>query len=158
MDEAPIPYDSMIRESSKGNSMYLAQALEQRLLLPKDMDVLRRMRQLDLFMSLKRDLMMVSTFSSVFQFISLFHSHIFFMCNPLVVFMQVSQQVFVVEECVRNTHNKFKAKSNFPREVEKVLGSVKEEKTQLAEKLKTSEHERLSVVARIKTAKAQAKD
>ena len=80
------------------------------------------------------------------------------MCNPLVVFMQVSQQVFVVEECVRNTHNKFKAKSNFPHEVEKVLGSVKEEKTQLAEKLKTSEHERLSVVARIKTAKAQAKD
>ena len=28
MDEVPIPYDSMIRESSQGNSMYLAQALE----------------------------------------------------------------------------------------------------------------------------------
>ena len=40
--------------------MYLAQALEQPLLLPKDMEALRRMRQLDLFRSLKRDLAMVS--------------------------------------------------------------------------------------------------
>ena len=67
--------------------------------------------------------------------------------------MQVTQQVYVAEECVRNTHNKFKAKSNFPCKVEKVLGSVKEEKTQLAEKLKTSEHERLSSLAGLKTTK-----
>ena len=40
--------------------MYLAQALEQPFLLPKDMEALRRMRQPDLFMSLKRDLAMVS--------------------------------------------------------------------------------------------------
>ena len=56
----PIPYDSMIRESSRGHSMYLAQALEQPPLLLKDMEALRRMRQPDLFMSLKRDLAMVS--------------------------------------------------------------------------------------------------
>ena len=43
--------------------------------------------------------------------------------------MQVTQQVFVAEECVRNAHNKFEAESNFYREVEKVLGSIKEEKT-----------------------------
>ena len=42
MDGAPIPYDSMIRESSQGHSMYLAQALEQPFLFPKDMDALRR--------------------------------------------------------------------------------------------------------------------
>ena len=42
MDGAPIPYDSMIRESNQGHSMYLAQALEQPLLFPKDMDALRR--------------------------------------------------------------------------------------------------------------------
>ena len=53
--------------------------------------------------------------------------------------MQVTQQVFVAEECVRSAHNKFEAESNFRREVEKTLGSVKEEKSQLAEKLKTSE-------------------
>ena len=42
MDGAPIPYDSMIRESSQGHSMYLAQALEQPFIFPKDMDALRR--------------------------------------------------------------------------------------------------------------------
>ena len=85
MDGAPIPYESMIRESSRRHFMYLAQALEQPLLLPKDMDALRRMRQPDLFMSLKRDLAMVNTVSSASQLISLFHSYILFMCNPLVV-------------------------------------------------------------------------
>ena len=42
MDGAPIPFDSTIRESNHGHSMYLAQALEQPLLLPKDMDALRQ--------------------------------------------------------------------------------------------------------------------
>jgi len=84
MDGASIPYNSTIRESSRGHSMYLAQALKQPLLLPKDMDAPRQMRQPDLFMSLKRDLAMVSTVSLAFQLISLFHSYIFFMCNPLV--------------------------------------------------------------------------
>ena len=46
--------------------MYFAQALEQPLILPKDMEALRRMRQPDLFMSLKRDLAMVSAVPSVF--------------------------------------------------------------------------------------------
>ena len=72
--------------------------------------------------------------------------------------MQVTQQVFVAEECVRNAHNKFEAKSNFRHEVEKALGSVKKEKTQLVEKLKTSEHECLSTLVRLKTAETQADD
>ena len=65
MDEAPIPYDSLIKESSKGHSTPLAYAREQRLLLSRDMEALRRTRQPDLFMSLKRDLAMVSTVLSV---------------------------------------------------------------------------------------------
>ena len=69
MDGAPIPYDSTIKESSEGHSMYLAQALEQPLFLPKDMDALRRMKQPNLFMSLKKDLAMMSIVSSAFQFI-----------------------------------------------------------------------------------------
>ena len=47
MDGALIPYESTIREFRRGHSMYLAQALEQPLLLPKDMDALRQMRQLN---------------------------------------------------------------------------------------------------------------
>ena len=70
----------------------------------------------------------------------------------------VTQQVYVVEEWVRNAHNKSKAESHSRREVKKALGAVKEEKTQLAEKLKTSEHEGLSVLAGLKTTEAQAED
>ena len=33
----------------------------------------------------------------------------------------------MAEECVRSAHNKFEAKSNFRRKVEKKLGFVKEE-------------------------------
>ena len=58
----PIPYDSTIRESRRGHSMYLAQALEQPLILLKDMKAFKRMRQPDLFISLKLDLAMVSAF------------------------------------------------------------------------------------------------
>ena len=72
--------------------------------------------------------------------------------------MQITQQVFVAEECIRNTHNKYKAESSFRHEVEKAVGSVKEEKTQLAEKLKTSKHECLSTVAGLKTIEKQAVD
>ena len=39
----------------------MAKALERPLLLPKDMDALKCMRQLELFLSLKRDLAMVSS-------------------------------------------------------------------------------------------------
>ena len=60
MDGAPIPYDSTIWESQKEHATHLVEALEQPLLLPKDMAALRRTKQSELFMSLKRDLAMVS--------------------------------------------------------------------------------------------------
>ena len=44
---------------------------------------------------------------------------------------------FVAEKCIRSAHNKLEAESNFRCEVEKTLGSIKKEKSQLAEKLKT---------------------
>ena len=47
-------------EFQKGHSTYIFEALEQPLLLPKDMEALRRMRQPNLFLSLKRDLAMIS--------------------------------------------------------------------------------------------------
>ena len=64
----------------------------------------------------------------------------------------------MAEECVRNAHNKFEAESNFRRNVEKALGTVKEEKTKLAERLKTSEHERSSSLAGLKTVEKQVED
>ena len=49
-----------IKEFQKRHAYYLAEALEQPL-LPKDMAALQTMRQLDLFLSLKRDLALVSS-------------------------------------------------------------------------------------------------
>ena len=72
--------------------------------------------------------------------------------------MQVTQQVYVAVEWVQNAHNKFEAESHSRCEIEKVLGAMKEEKIQLAEKLKTSEHKRLSALVGLKTAEAQAED
>ena len=67
MDGAAIPYDASIWDAPRGHANYLAQALQQPLLLPRDMESIRRTKQPDLFMSLKRDLAMVSYFS-VIQF------------------------------------------------------------------------------------------
>ena len=60
LDGATIPWDASIRKFQKGDSAYIAEALEQPLLLSKNMEALRHIRQLYLFLSLKRDLAMVS--------------------------------------------------------------------------------------------------
>ena len=65
IDGAAIPYDASIWDAPRGHANYLAQALQQPLLLPRDMDSIRRTKQPDLFMSLKRDLAMVSCFSTI---------------------------------------------------------------------------------------------
>ena len=57
---ASIPYDASIWDAQRGHTNYLAQALQQPLLLPRYMESIQHTRQPDLFMSLKRDLAMVS--------------------------------------------------------------------------------------------------
>ena len=66
MDGAPIPWDASVREFQKGRASYIAEALEQPLLLPKDMDAYKRFIQNDLFLSLKKDLAMVN-YSSTYE-------------------------------------------------------------------------------------------
>ena len=61
MDRVAIPWNASVREFEKGHSAYIAEALEHLLLLPKDMDAVRKMRQQDLFMSLKMDVALVSS-------------------------------------------------------------------------------------------------
>ena len=65
MDGAAIPYDALIQDAPRGHANYLAQTLQQPLLLPRDMDSIQGTKQHDLFMSLKRDLAMVSCFSTI---------------------------------------------------------------------------------------------
>ena len=60
MEGAPISYNASIWDAQRGHTNYLVQTLQQPLLLLRDMESIQRTRQPDLFMSLKRDLTMVS--------------------------------------------------------------------------------------------------
>ena len=59
LDRAPLPLDSSIREFQKGKTGYVADTLEQPLLLPQDMADLRTLKKHEVFLTLKRDLAMV---------------------------------------------------------------------------------------------------
>ena len=62
VDGATIPYNASIREYNRGRAGYIAEALEQPILLPRDMEAYRHFSQGELFLSLKRDLVMVRQF------------------------------------------------------------------------------------------------
>ena len=64
LDGAPLLSDASIRDFQRGTAGYMADAVEQSLLLPKDMADLRSIRQHEVFLGLKRDLAMVSKFLS----------------------------------------------------------------------------------------------
>ena len=74
----------------------MADALEQPLLLLKDMATLRHVRQPDLFIFLKRDLALVSFLACLTE--GVFSFSIFFLTYSLVVYIQAIQEVFVAEE------------------------------------------------------------
>ena len=61
VNAAAILWNASIREFQRGHSAYIVEAIEQPFLLPKDIDAMRKLKQQDLFMSLKMDLAMVSS-------------------------------------------------------------------------------------------------
>ena len=132
MDGAAIPYNASIWDAPRGHANYLGQALQQPFLLPRDMDSIRRTKQLDLFMSLKSDLAMISCFSTIKVFkISFF----FFFFVMLVVFLiilvistWVTQQVYMAEDWLRSASNKFNVETQNRHDVDKALGVVNHEK------------------------------
>ena len=64
LDEAPLPADASIRNFQQGRAGYVADAVEQAL-LPEDMADLRSMRKHEVFLSLKRDLALVSSLTTL---------------------------------------------------------------------------------------------
>ena len=76
----------------------------------------------------------------------------------LVISMQVTQQVYVVEDWVRSATNSLNAEIQNRHDVEKALGMANHEKTQLAKKLKVAENGRKNAEAGLKNAEAQAQD
>ena len=67
----PITFDATLRHYRRGHAGLVAEALQQPLLLPQDMAAYRSFNHLDLFLSLKRDLAMVSN-SAHFFFIYIY--------------------------------------------------------------------------------------
>ena len=104
---------------------------------------------------------MVSCFSTIQVFkISFFFLSIMLIAFLiiLVISMQVTQQVYVVEDWVRSANNKLDVEIQNRHDVEKALGVVNHEKTQLAEKFKAVESARQSAEAGLKNVEAQAED
>ena len=60
VDGAPITWDASLRHYRGGHAGHVVEALEQPLLLPKDMEAYRSFTHLELFLSFKMDLAMVS--------------------------------------------------------------------------------------------------
>ena len=63
VDGVPIAWDASLRHYHGRHVRHIAEALKQPLLLPKDMEAYRNFNHLELFLSLKRDLAMVSYLS-----------------------------------------------------------------------------------------------
>ena len=59
-DGVPIAYDTSLRHYRGGHAGHIAEAPEQPLLLTTDMEAYRNFNHLELFLSLKKDLAMVS--------------------------------------------------------------------------------------------------
>jgi len=105
VDGTPIPWNASVREFQRGRAGYIVEALEQPLLLPKDMEAYRRFTQNDLILSLKRDLAMVnnlSTYKLRLNHAFVFYSYYYYYYYFFVVFGQITQQVFVAEEWYRD--------------------------------------------------------
>ena len=60
LDDVPLAWDTSIRNYQGEQAGHIAKALEQPLLIPRDMEAYRRFNQQELFLSTKRDLAMVS--------------------------------------------------------------------------------------------------
>ena len=69
VDGLPIAYDASLRHYRGGHTGLVAEALEQPLLLPKDVEAYRNFNHPELFLSFKRDLAMISCLNHRFTFI-----------------------------------------------------------------------------------------
>ena len=89
----PIVYDASLRHYRGGHAGLVAEALEQPLLLPNDMKAYRNFNHPELFLSLKRDLAMVSDWIHCPTFI-LLHFLIFYSIDKTSFFFFRSHNKF----------------------------------------------------------------
>ena len=158
VDGAPLLEDASIRDFQRGITRYVADAVEQSLLLPKDMVDLRSMRQYEVFLELKRDLAMVSLF------LCPFYCYIFIIIIIIIIILncvsypsQAVQANFRVKEMVNYSHWKMKKEEG--RRIAAVEAFQMAEKSikDLKAKLTEEEKERKLVAAALSSAEKQVK-
>ena len=108
VDGVPIAWDASLRHYRRAHVGHVVEALEQPLLLPKDMEAYRNFNHPKLFLSLKRDLAMVSYLINCSTLI-LLHFLTFYSIGKTLFAFLVTQQVFVAEEWVKNTRGEARA-------------------------------------------------
>ena len=84
--------------------------------------------------------------------------HFFFTWSCFVIFVQITQKVFRVEEWVKQAQNDAKNEVHLCVEAEKSFGIAKQKCKELASKLTTEERERSSAEAGLKNAQDQVED
>ena len=145
VDGVPIAYDATLRHYRRGHAGLMAEALEQPLFLSKDMEAYRNFNHPELFLSLKRDLAMVSNCIRCSSFI---HLHFFTLYSK-------SEILLVAEEWVKNARGETKVALDARVEVEAELGALKEKQAKMAKQLKEAVRARDSVEAGLKTTERQ---
>ena len=116
LDSAPLPMDASIINFQQRKAGYVVDTVEQALLLPEDMADLRSLRKHEVFLSLKRDLAMVSLLPTLLFF---YHSNKFFFFLFFVLifrafiylfffFLKAVQAVHRAEEIVISSHKMMK--------------------------------------------------
>ena len=100
VDGVPIAYDASLRHYHGGHAGLVAEALKQPLLLPKDMEAYKNFNHSELFLSLKRDLAMVSDWIHCSTFILLHFLTLYSKGETPLVFVCVFYFIF-------RSHNKF---------------------------------------------------
>ena len=77
------------------------------------MDALTHFKQPDLFLSLKKDLTVVSNLTYLWiKYLATLSFFLFFTFDSSVIFMQVTQQVFVTEKWVKDACNQVRAEAH----------------------------------------------
>ena len=95
VDRVPIAYDASLRHYRGGHAGLVTEGLEQPFLLPKDMVAYRNFNHPELFLSLKRDLAMVSD-SIHYSSFTLLHFLTFYSKGELpLVFVSVFFYLFL---------------------------------------------------------------
>ena len=103
VDGVLIAYDATLRHYRGGHAGLVAEALEQPLLLPKDMEAYRNFNHPEFFLSLKRDLAMVSDSIHYSSFIHL-HFLVFYSKSEIPL---VFVCVFIFYFFISSSHSKF---------------------------------------------------